>query len=114
MSTLGWMGSLACLWSAFAWYRWRRDVVPQRRGRARERGRKAAGHLPQFEPARRRLVLICLWAAAVYAAVSIESPSGRIRVAWILAILPPVLAMPSNAVCKFFLSKREVSSLDGV
>jgi len=91
MSTLGWMGSLACLWSAFAWYRWRRDVVPQRRGRARDRGRKAAGHLPQFEPARRRLVLICLWAAAVYAAVSIESPSGRIRVAWILAILPPVL-----------------------
>jgi tetratricopeptide (TPR) repeat protein len=91
MSTLTWLAWGAGLWVAFVLYRWRRDVVHQQRGRARDKARQAAGKLPPYHPPWTRFVLTALWVAAVYASVSLERPTGHVRVAWVLAGLPLVL-----------------------
>jgi tetratricopeptide (TPR) repeat protein len=81
MSAVEWLASIAGLWLVFLACRWRWDVFHQRRSRARELGHKAAGRLPRYAAPWRRLVLIGLWIAAVYAA----APN---RTAWLLAGFP--------------------------
>jgi len=84
MSALQWLGSIAGLWFAYVLYRWRRDVIHQRRVRARDLGHKAAGKLPRYDPPLRRIALIVLWLAAVGLLVP-KLP------AWVLLAAPPVL-----------------------
>jgi tetratricopeptide (TPR) repeat protein len=90
MSGLGWLGSIAGAWLAAMAYRWRRDVVRQRRERARDLARRAVGRLPPFRASRRPWILAGVWAAALYAAVAMDT-TGHFLIAWLMACLPVLI-----------------------
>jgi len=103
MSTLQWLGCIAGLWFAYVVYRWRRDVIHQRRVRARDLGHKAAGKLPRYDPPLRLIALTGIWFGSAYLVRSTQ-------LVWVLLGLPPAVWLLLGAAERRSLRRAHYSA----